>query len=118
MNKPEHVLTSIRNILKTEGVQVHDQLGQGEIVRQYVINTLEKNKDIQQALYQPITFDNQSIVRKLKNSVINKIANIVRNVVEKSFIKQQKYNDNLLIVIQLLLKENEELKSKIEKSTK
>lgn len=116
VDNQKSILQRVNEFLKDQGVELTAQKSQKEVIEQYILKTLRNNKEIQKDLYTPITFASDNKLRKLKNFVINKIANITRNTVEKSLTKQQKYNDNVLLVLEYLITENQQLRSQLDKT--
>lgn len=73
----------------------------------------ETSKSILGGLYYDFRKTETSSIRKAKNSVIGKIANVVRNVVERPLLTQQKFNEQTFYLLKLLLAENAKLKAKL-----
>ena len=88
-----------------------DKANQTKVV-EYLLTSLESSRDIQSGLYSNSTKEGGTI-RRFKNIIITKLANIVRNVVELSFMRQQKFNDNVYTLLDFLIKENVVLKAEI-----
>lgn len=108
------LLQKIRVDMKeTDLVANEAQLDPEELVSKYAIPALNNLKEIQSGLYQDYFLAEQGLVSKLKNKIIRKIANVTRNTVELSLMRQQKFNDNTTAVLEYLFTENAKLKSRI-----
>ncbi len=116
-DRAEKLLGDIRSELKAEGVKLNSSQDQQELIDKYIIPALESSKDIQRHLYTGFTSDG-NMLRRIKNKVIQKIANVTRNTVEKSFMKQQKFNDNVFQLLGYLLNENKKLKEELAKQNR
>jgi hypothetical protein len=110
--RQQKLLEEVRKLLAEEGYRSGQEPDAEELITRYVLPALESSKDIQRHLYTDFTGGGGGI-RSLKNKVIKKFANVTRNTVEKSFMRQQKFNDNVLILLRYLLQENEELRRKL-----
>jgi hypothetical protein len=88
-----------------------------EKLLEYLLAGIDSSKDIQSGLYAN-TNKQGGFIRNLKNVIINKLANITRNVVELPFMHQQKFNDSVYQLLEYLVRENLELKSKLKKNDK
>jgi|GEM_PF-4966707 len=77
------------------------------------IEIATKTKSVLGGLYFDFRKTETGTLRKLKNKVIGKIANIVRNVVERPFLTQQKYNEQMLYLVQNLLARQAELEEEV-----
>ncbi len=84
-----------------------------ELVTKYAIPALNNLKEIQSGLYQDFFLNDNGFTSKLKNKVVRKIANVSRNTVELSLMRQQKFNDNVTAVLEYLFAENAKLKKTI-----
>ena len=102
-----------KNLRETEISDTDKQIAPDELVVKYVIPALNNLKDVQSALYRDFFLDEVGLERKVKNVIIRKIANVTRNTVENSFMRQQKFNDNVTAVLEYLFTENAKLKEKI-----
>lgn len=110
----EQLLAKIKeDIEMTEVSAIGTKLSAEELVVKYAIPALNNLKEIQSGLYQDYFVSDKGFSRKLKNKVIRKIANITRNTVELSLMRQQKFNDNVTAVLEYLFTENAELKKRI-----
>jgi hypothetical protein len=108
----EKLLSDVRAELNNDGVKLTSKQDQKELMEKFILPALESSKDIQRHLYSEFTTDGNWL-RGLKNKVIRKIANITRNTVEKSFMRQQKFNDNLFKLSSYLLEENKHLRKEM-----
>jgi hypothetical protein len=84
---------------------------------EYILVGIQSSKDIQSGLYANVEKQG-GFIRSLKNKVIGKIGNVARNVVELPFMRQQKFNDSVYLLLEYLLKENLALKEKLTKDGK
>lgn len=108
------LLEKIReHIEATEITADSANLNAEELVTKYAIPALNNLKEIQSGLYQDYFLNDKGLSSKLKNKVIRKIANVSRNTVELSLMRQQKFNDNVTAVLEYLFAENSKLKQKI-----
>ena len=107
------ILEKAREILKNEGWQQNSKPEMEKIIKEYLLPALDELKEIQSPLYEQFYQGGSGTVRKVKNQLINKIANITRNTVELSLMKQQKFNDNLTLIVTYLLEQNLKLKEEI-----
>ena len=112
---PLKVLEEVRKLVKEEGFGEAGKADEEQLVIDYLLPALEELKEIQSFLYEPFYATDASLVRKLKNSVVRKLANVTRNTVELSFMRQQKFNDNVSLILSYLLKENKRLKAEVAK---
>ncbi|MEI7579795.1 MAG: hypothetical protein WCJ58_07250 [bacterium] len=82
-----------------------------------VIPVLQTTKDIQSPIYDDV-ISGKGIFGKLKKKILDKIANVTRNVVERSFTRQQKFNNSILQLFEYLVQENIELTKKLDNDQK
>jgi hypothetical protein len=73
----------------------------------------ERSKSILGGLYYDFRKTGGGFSRKVKNMVIQKLANIVRNTVERPFLTQQKYNEQIYYLVKLLVEENQSLRKEM-----
>ena len=78
------ILEKAREILKNEGWQQNSKPEMEKIIKEYLLPALDELKEIQSPLYEQFYQGGDGTVRKFKNKLINKIANITRNTVELS----------------------------------
>ena len=64
----------------------------------------------------PFYLNEQGFSRKIKSQLIRKIANVSRNTVELPLMRQQKFNDNVVLLLEYLFEENKKLKAELNKS--
>lgn len=108
------ILKKIRKIIRYEEIaQEGEKYDEKELVEQYLIPSLESNKDIQRALYSPKFEKSGGLINKFKSFILRKIGNVATNVVEKSFLRQQKFNNSLKLIVEYLVKENKELRERV-----
>lgn len=78
----------------------------------------EKSKSILGGLYFDFRKTDTGTLRKAKNKVIGKVANIVRNTLERPLLTQQKFNEQIYYLVDGLLKENKKLSEELEEIKK
>lgn len=76
------------------------------------------SKSILGGLYYDFRKPNDGFLRKTKNKIVGKIANIVRNTLERPLLTQQKFNEQTYYLLNLLLEENKQLKKQLDRSEK
>lgn len=117
----EELLEKVRNLLKSEGVNSRNKVEVENEVEEYLLPAMDKFRDVQRFLYEPFLNSKSGFVGKFKIVLLSKMGNVARNVVERSFARQQKYNDNVYTMLMHLYTENRELKKRVsdlESSTK
>lgn len=109
------ILQGLKNYISDEHLQLSSEKYQDNDPRlvKASLEIAESTKSILGGLYYDFRKPNQSKLRKLKNLVIGKIANIVRNTLERPLLTQQKFNEQSYFLLKLLLKENEQLKQEL-----
>lgn len=113
--KAEELLAKIRELIKEEGIANMSRIEDREqLINEFILPALDRSKDIQKDLYSDFTHQSSGMLSKVKRTVITKLANITRNVVEKSFMRQQKFNNNTKLLLEHLVEENKMLRDKIE----
>ncbi len=80
-----------------------------------VYEIAKDSKSILGGLYYDFRKSEQGLARKLKNLIIEKIANIVRNTLERPLQTQQKFNEQVYYLLTMLQMENSALKAEIAK---
>ncbi|MCA9382768.1 hypothetical protein KC909_00215 [Candidatus Dojkabacteria bacterium] len=114
--KAEELLVKIRELIKEEGIANMSRIEDREqLINEFILPALDRSKDIQKDLYSDFTHQSSGLLSKVKRTIITKLANITRNVVEKSFMRQQKFNNNTKLLLEHLVEENKMLRDKIEK---
>jgi len=109
-----NLLKQVDNYLSSQGVSSKDIEDKKTIVAKYLLPALSESKDIQSPLYQELIHEKSGFLAKIKAIIAKKIISLSRNVVEKSFLNQQKFNNNLVEIVSFLVKENQELQKKVE----
>lgn len=112
------LLEKVRELIKKEGGAEGPRMSKEEEIEKYLLPALDKFRGILKYLYEPFTYDSAGFVTGLKNTVLNKIGNVAKNVTERSFMRQQKFNDSVYAMLMNLHKENRELRERIEKLEK
>ncbi len=77
------------------------------------LEVAETSKNILSGLYFDFRQTGGGSLRRLKNLALGKIANVVRNTLERSLLSQQKFNEQTLFLIKSLQKDNAELRKQI-----
>lgn len=111
------LLNKVRGILKDEGYD-NEGIDIEKLILDRLLPSLDELKEIQSPLYEPFYSEGNGTIKKLKGKVIRKIANVTRNTVELSLSRQQKFNDNVSLILSFLVKENQDLKKKLDKLSK
>lgn len=109
----EELLEKVRNLLKSEGVNSRNKLEVENEVEEYLLPAMDKFRDVQRFVYEPFLHSKAGFIGKIKTVVLSKMGNVARNVVERSFARQQKYNDNVYTMLMHLYTENRELKKRV-----
>lgn len=112
----EEIIEKVKEMLSEQGIVGSEKPDPDELVFKYLLPALDELKEIQSALYEPFSSSETGMVRKVKNGLIRKMANVTRNTVELSLMRQQKFNDNVSLIIRYLLEENRKLKEQLGKS--
>jgi hypothetical protein len=79
----------------------------------YLLPALQRNQDIIKYIYEDVFHKQDGLFNKVKFFILTKISNIVRNVIEKSIMKQQGFNSNTTEIILHLVQKNKELESRL-----
>ena len=103
----------VRELLKNEGDGQRAKIQVENEVEDYLIPALDKYREVQRYIFEPFLHSKAGVVGRFKLLVLGKIGNVTRNVVERSFIRQQKFNDNTFTMLINLYNENRELKERI-----
>lgn len=109
----DELLKKVRELLKHEGISSSNKVEIENEIESYLLPSLDKFREVQRFIYEPFLYDKEGVISKLKNQILNKIGNISRNVVERSIMRQQKYNDNVHILLMHLYKKNQELEERL-----
>jgi hypothetical protein len=113
--KEQELLLKLREIIKEKEIpEPGADISMKEYILESVLPVLEATKDIQAPLYDSVFTEKKGLVGKVKNLLLGKMANITRNVVENSFIRQQKFNNSILQLFKYLVEENIELEKKLD----
>lgn len=112
----EEIIEKVKEMLAEQGIVGSEKPDPEQLVFDYLLPALDELKEIQSALYEPFAASESGMVRKVKNGLIRKMANVTRNTVELSLMRQQKFNDNVSLIIRYLLEENRKLKEQLGKS--
>ena len=118
-NNAKELLKKVRDLLQAEGKNLKGNIGdETDLMKDYVLEAIRNTKDIQKHLYNEFLPQGKGLTRRVKNLIIGKIANVTRNTVERSLIKQQKFNENVALLLEFLFKENQKLRGQIKEITK
>lgn len=109
----DELLKKVRELLKHEGISSSNKVEIENEIESYLLPSLDKFREVQRFIYEPFLYDKEGVISKLKNRILNKIGNVSRNVVERSIMRQQKYNDNVYILLMHLYKKNQELEERL-----
>ncbi len=112
------LLARVRELIKAEGGTGGSEKSPEDEILKYVLPSLQNTKDILSDLNKDVFTRGSGIRGKVKHKVMTKVGNIARNVLERSLMKQQKYNDNLLLLFEYLLRSNLELRERVEQIEK
>jgi len=111
--KAEQLLENINKVLINEGLPFNktkeDEL---EMIEKYSIPAIQNLKEIQSALYNDFSAGGKGLKGKMKALVIRKMANVSRNTLELALMRQQKFNDNVVTILEYLVKENKKLRER------
>lgn len=108
-------MKKLDKLISTEKLNLHET-GTDLDVNERITNSLEilsSSKNVSKHLTAEFRKSDTSIFRKLKNFVLGKIANVVRNVMDKPLITQQTFNRQTYHLIAHLIKENKKLSDRI-----
>jgi hypothetical protein len=112
----EELLSGIRELLiKEDVIAESDKPDPEELIMKYALPSLNNVKDVMGSLYSPFYLNEQGLTRKLKSQLIRKIANVSRNTMELPLMRQQKFNDNVALLLEYLFEENKKLKAELRK---
>ena len=111
----EELIDKVNEVLANEGMPLKkDKINQLEMIEKYALPALENLKEIQSGLYNEFFIGSKGPLGKLKAMIIRKIANVSRNTVELSLMRQQKFNDNVALILEYLVEENKRISAKKE----
>lgn len=107
----EKLLDKVNDVLSDEGITLaKEKTDQLEMIEKYALPALQNLKEIQSGLYNEFFISPKGPFGKLKGMIIRKIANVSRNTVELSLMRQQKFNDNVASILEYLIEENKKLR--------
>lgn len=114
--KAEQLLEKVREYAAYENLSIDTNSYEANDPRlvEAALELANKSKAILGGLYYDFRKTDNSFPRRLKNKLIGKIANIVRNTLERPLLTQQKYNEQSFYLINVLLAENAKLKQEID----
>ena len=108
----DKLLLNINKVLTNEGIPLNKTRENDlEMIEKYALPAIQNLKEIQSALYNDFFVGGKGIVGKAKGKIIRKMANVSRNTVELALMRQQKFNDNVVTILEYLLSENKRLRS-------
>lgn len=109
----EELLEKVRKLLKSEGVNSRNKVEVENEIEEYLLPAMDKFRDVQRFVYEPFLNTKSGLLGKIKTVMLSKMGNVARNVVERGFARQQKYNDNVYTMLMHLYTENRELKKRV-----
>lgn len=111
---PQELLQKVRELVEQEGLGSNQELSEEELIKKYIIPALKNTGEVQSDLYLDFTPSTGGFLRKIKNNILRKVSNITRNTVERSWMKQEKFNKHLVTLLEYLYQENLRLRSEKE----
>lgn len=113
--KSSEMLEKIKEYARQENLSQSKQTYESNDPRliEAALELSEKSKSILGGLYYDFRKPSDSFVRNLKNKVIGKITNIVRNTLERPLLTQQKFNEQSHYLVKVLIEENKKMKKEI-----
>lgn len=113
MNQKAKLKENLKQYISKNGLEESIDV---RLTSKQMLEALDSSKDVLGQLYYDFSHG-EGFLRKLKNLFIKRISSISRNTVERSMIRQQKFNDNTARLLRVLAEENQELKSRISQLT-
>jgi hypothetical protein len=111
----KEILEKVKTMLKEEGINLDDSTkSSGEMLEDFILPGLKSSKDTLQAIYAMQVRDRGGLLGKIKSLFQRKLVNNTINVIEKQSMRQQKFNELSFRAIELLIKENKELKQRLD----
>lgn len=107
------VLASVNDHLRNQGVNPEYSTA-GRPQMETLLNSLKAARDTQSALYSWNPPHGKDNLRQVKNTLLQKIKNIIVNVLEKTVMRQQKYNELLYLSVEELNRQVSDLKAQLE----
>jgi hypothetical protein len=116
----EELLPKVQDMLKQENLTTEqDYFSENDPrLTAAAIEIAGESKSILGGLYYDFRKADTNTARKIKNKVIGKIANIVRNTLERPLITQQKFNEQIYYLVTNLIAENKKLKQELDQLKK
>jgi hypothetical protein len=113
-NDSDKLLENVNKVLEEEGIMLKKYKENPlETIEKYALPAIRSLKEIQSALYNDFFVGGKGIKGKIKKKIIGKMANVSRNTVELSLMRQQKFNDNVTMILEYLIDENKRLHDKL-----
>ncbi len=110
----EEILEKVDKVLEEEGMDTSGlNLSNEEKLQKYILPSLEQARNTISNLYKYEPKKGSSILGKAKTTILNKLKNIVINVIERESMRQQKFNELTYQALIILVDENKELKKKL-----
>lgn len=98
----DELLARLRDLLEQEGISIPENTKtDGKMIESYVLPALENSQNVLADLYTDIAGGSGSF-KGLKQKLVQKIASVSRNTMEKSMIRQQRYNEMMLTLVRYL----------------
>lgn len=107
---PKKILQKVDEILDAEGTTSKSNMSTTELLEQYLLPAMKQSKSTLGDLYAYEPRKKSGFIGKLRNKVINKLKNVTISTMERSMIRQQKYNELLFKSIEALIEENNKLR--------
>ncbi|MFW5702856.1 MAG: hypothetical protein ACOCXP_02725 [Candidatus Dojkabacteria bacterium] len=115
VNKAADLIGKIRNYAHEEHLDSNSQKYEKTDPR-LIAAALEiaaGSKNTLGGLYYDFRRSDSGLFRKIKNKLIGKVANIVRNTTERPFLTQQKFNEQAYFLIETLFEQNKKLTQRV-----
>ncbi len=113
MEKKE-LLENVNEILADEGYESSESESENKL-EELILPALATSRDIQSYLYAYEPPSGKGFVRKIKNTLLSKLRNIIVNVLERLTMRQQKFNELTYQALIELTEENKNLKDQLSK---
>lgn len=109
----QELLNKSKELLEMEGVNFDEtNKSTAEMLEEFVLPGLKASKDTLQSIYAMQVRERGGFMGKMKSMIQRKLVNTTINVIEKQAMRQQKFNELTFRAIELLIKENKELREK------
>lgn len=109
----DELMVKVNQYLENEGSVSKQELSSTEVLDEFILPGLKASKDVLSTVYSFQVRNRTGFVGKAKNLLQTKIVNTIINVLEKTSMRQQKFNELTYRAIEALVAENQELKKKL-----